>query len=321
MRRMDRADCVEPIVTDVLGELVERQMLAPLILGGDDEHLFLSCDLASLAENRLGIQANPWMLRDAERLEMIETSTDGPLIRPSERISERCFWLTSWRNGDARDPLRVGTIAVSVWGLGMHSVCVSSLYVFPEFRRGGVAREVLDALRVGLGRHQFAMRVDADWCWQRSLSWYMCMGAWVRSWKRDLALIWYADALAPEVEVGSTEARLAVTVDGKRHVLIMGERHGDRLRIVESLCEVDRVSSSFGDALTTFSVGLALQGWPLVRSDEDWERYSLSDAGHPEALARRIQKWEAWSRHRGWRVDTPRLPGFAYPTWSELEAK
>ena len=67
---------------------------------------------------------------------------------------------------------------------------------------------------------------------------------------------------------------------------------------------------------STLALGLALHGWPLVRSREDWRRSYFADAGAPESLAYRIAiPWEAWAKSHGWRVETPRIPGFDHPTW------
>jgi len=66
---------------------------------------------------------------------------------------------------------------------------------------------------------------------------------------------------------------------------------------------------------------LALRGWPLLRSDEEWQAQlaqGFSDSGGPEGLAFRIQRYEAWANKHGWRVDTPRIPGLDYPTWDDL---
>ena len=70
----------------------------------------------------------------------------------------------------------------------------------------------------------------------------------------------------------------------------------------------------------TFAVQLALAGWPLIRSEEDWEkRYHSSDAGQPEGLAYKIEIFEAVARERGFYVRTPRIPGLQYRDLDEIE--
>jgi hypothetical protein len=74
-------------------------------------------------------------------------------------------------------------------------------------------------------------------------------------------------------------------------------------------------------APSTLVLWLALRGWPLVRSPEDWERERHNDFGSPEALAYKIVIWEAWAKAHGFRVDTPRIPGLSYTGWAELQAE
>ena len=105
-------------------------------------------------------------------------------------------------------------------------------------------------------------------------------------------------------------------------VLAEAERDGEPLLMSDDVPEVDeRLEPLAWNPSSTVALGLALAGWPLVRSNDDWDRSYWADAGAPEALAHEITIWEAWDRHHGWVVDTPRIPGLAYPTWTELEAR
>ena len=87
------------------------------------------------------------------------------------------------------------------------------------------------------------------------------------------------------------------------------------------LAKEQRIGEAYWHATSTLSLALALHGWPLVRSREEWERSYFADAGPPEALAYKITIWEAWDRKHGRVVSTPRIPGLEYPTWDELEAR
>ncbi|MGH7554123.1 MAG: hypothetical protein ACREMQ_13970 [Longimicrobiales bacterium] len=73
------------------------------------------------------------------------------------------------------------------------------------------------------------------------------------------------------------------------------------------------------DARTTLALAITLARWPLIRSEHHWHQARTSDLLHPEALADRIQFWEALAGKYGWRVVTPRIPGLDYPSWTELE--
>jgi hypothetical protein len=130
-------------------------------------------------------------------------------------------------------------------------------------------------------------------------------------WKRDLDLYWPADA--PAWSMSFEEDRAEVRSAHDSELVASAERHGERLSLWDK-GDVDSV-----EAVATLSLALAVRGWPLVRSAEAWERERFSDLGGPESLAYKITIWEAWSRARGWRVDTPRIPGLAYPSWEELE--
>ena len=52
-------------------------------------------------------------------------------------------------------------------------------------------------------------------------------------------------------------------------------------------------------ACSTLCLAIALEGWPLVRSQEDWDRSYHMDGGSPEALGYKISVWEAWDRKAG----------------------
>jgi GNAT superfamily N-acetyltransferase len=304
----------DPVVEAVHAELVQRGVMAPLALGGDEERLWSDCDLASLAEHRLGDACDPRRLDDARREAWIAQALTEKQWPPGAREFERCYWLL-----DGREP--AGTVAVATSALGGDTVRVSSLYLFPTHRGRGAARAALDQLRLALARRGFALRLETSWSWQRAVRFYLHIGMWVRSWKHAVAFWWSPELPPREIEVGQERARFAIASEGaKRVVLLTAERSGDRLQLVDPPAgqEPERFRL---DALTTFSVALAMHGWPLVRSQDLWERCRHSDLGPPESLAYRIAVWEAWERHHGWRVETPRIPGLDYPTWGELEAR
>jgi hypothetical protein len=105
---------------------------------------------------------------------------------------------------------------------------------------------------------------------------------------------------------------------------VRAHRRGDVLELGDppaSLAGDERLGEAYWHADSTLALALALHGFPLVRSRAEWDRSYFADAGAPEALAYKITIWEAWARKRGWRVETPRIPGLAYPTWEALEAR
>jgi hypothetical protein len=99
---------------------------------------------------------------------------------------------------------------------------------------------------------------------------------------------------------------------------------GDRLALDEAPADLadDRsLGDAYWHASSTLALALAMEGKALVRSARHWEKCRHADGGPPEALAYKITLWEAFDRARGWRVEQPRIPGLAYPTWEEFEAR
>jgi hypothetical protein len=145
----------------------------------------------------------------------------------------------------------------------------------------------------------------------------------VHGWKRDLTFRWEPGAPPPQVAVSSSQASLVVEVEGNRVLLANAERHGSTLILHDQKpTGLDgRVEGLRWDITSTLSLWLAVHGWPLVRSEIEWEEQRHNDFGSPEALAYKIMIWEAWDRKHGFRVETPRIAGLQYPTWDELEAE
>lgn len=296
--------------------LLDRGQLEPLRLGGADEQAWLDCELASYAENRIGDPTSPDVLTPEHRARWCARAITEPLWAPHHRTQyEHLYWLRSQGQ-------RVGTLALSAGAGHGSSIRASSLYVFPAHRGQGTAGTVLRELRDGLCSHGLVLRLETCWTWQPAVRMYMRMGAWVHMWKRDLGLRFDGSVPPPIFEFDGDRATLAVDLDGSRAVLERARRQGDRL-VLEELppSEDPRVEALRWDSRSTFALALALHGWPLVRSQEEWDHGYYADAGPPEALAYRIIQWEAWSRARGWLVNTPRIPGLHYPTWDELQAR
>jgi len=304
-------------VARVHARLVAQGVVAPVALGGQDELRWSDCDLASLAENRLGDRADPRTLDEARRRDWLaRATTEGRWWQPSERTYEVCYWLLE-------DGARIGTIALASSSLGNTLLNIASFYLFPSERGRGAGSRALTKVREALAEDGFGMRLDTSWCWQHAVHFYVRLGMWVHMWKRQLCFRWSSGEPPPRLEVHGDEANLSVELAGRRTTLRRARRDGDRLVWVDVATEHEdeALASLAWQADSSFALGLALHGWPLVRSAEQWEQCHWADAGPPEALAYKITVWEAFDRHKGWRVATPRIPALDYPSWEQYQAR
>lgn len=307
-----------PDIEAVHEHLLRTRAVVEVRLGGAEERGWLDCDLASLAENRLGDTTDPRAIDEARRAHWQARATEErPWTLASRGRYERCYWLLE--GGE-----RTGTIALATSTLGAGALRVSSFYVLPPYRGRGTGRRALARVQEALARQDLGLRLETSWCWQPAVRFYLRAGLWIYMWKRELSFSWFPGTPSPRIEVGDTAASLSVARGAETVVLARAHRRGDALDLEEApheLADDRELGQAYWQADSTLSLALALHGWPLIRSAEEWEESHYADGGPPESLAYKIGIWEAWARKRGWRVDTPRILGIPYPTWDELEAR
>jgi GNAT superfamily N-acetyltransferase len=306
------------VIETLHAELVQTGAFALVPLDGADERRWLDCDLASLAENRLGDLTDPRHLDEQRRADWLARAADErPWPLSARSKYERCYWILE-------DGQPAGTIALARPRPGSEWLRVSSFYVFPTYRGSGVGRRALGQVQEALARHDLGLRLETSWCWQRAVRFYLASGMWIYMWKHDLTFCWEPRTPKPQIDIGDGTASLSVSVGQEDIVLARAQRRGEAL-VLETpppaLAKDDRMGDAYWHATSTLALALALHGWPLVRSQEDWTRSYFADAGAPESLAYKITRWEAWAAKQGWIVQTPRIPGVQYPTWNELEAR
>ncbi|MFO0760515.1 MAG: GNAT family N-acetyltransferase [Byssovorax sp.] len=298
-------------------ELIRSGLLAPVIQGGREEQRWLDCDLASLAEHRLGVDRSPLDLDDAARREWQAKATLEPPMRLLLRERrERCFWILD--DGEPR-----GTVSLSHAPGEAQRVRLASLYVFPDRRSRGTGRRFMLALMERLGRRGLGLSLETLWTWQRAIRFYQRLGMWVSDFRHDLGFAWDPAAPAPRVAIGAERAHLSVLIEGEERRVIEAERCGDRLRMSAPLLDARAAGLThavIAQAAPTLALALAMAGWPLLRSSPGDDLVPASGSREPEALATRIMVWEAWERSQGWRVETPKIEGLRYPSWDELQA-
>lgn len=311
-----KGDQLARALPGVVQILIEQGLIVPLALGGREEEAWADCDLVSLAENRASGRWDPFALDEGTRRDLVARVMTQPPCPPGRRDYEACHWLH-------RDGERVGTVALGTPTRGLTHLGVSSLYVLPEHRGRGVASGLLRTLRDALGQHNRGLRLHTSWLWPTAVDLYRHLGLWVRTWKRQLTFEWSLGEPEPHTSVGTHAARLWVEHRGREIVLATAERRGERLVMDDPTRGIGdaALARARENAAPTLLLALARNGWPLIRSAQHWEAQLWADAGLPESLAYQITVWEAEARQRGWRVETPIIPGLSYPTWAELEAR
>ncbi len=273
-------------------------------------------ELASLAEGHFHVQLDVAGLAEDERLawERRVSSNEGPLSSPC-REYRRPFWLLAGGR-------RVGTLAIDTLDSGRDLLSLSSLYVAPAERRRNLARGALEAvLRVGTAHGAAGLRLDANWTWQPAVRFYARIGMWVSSWKHNLVFTWQQGLPPYRVEIDGDQACFLIRQDERWRTAVTARNLGNRL-CWETEDREDRAARDLASWCIpgTLAVHLALAGWPLVRSEENWAaRYNWSDAGEPEGLAYKIEIFEAVARQRGFIPRTPRIPGLQYRDLEEIE--
>ncbi len=224
------------------------------------------------------------------------------------------FWLLAGGR-------RVGTIAISTMYSGIDLLSIASLYVDPAERRRNVARRALEAVyHAALANGAGGIRLDTSWTWQPSVRFYARIGMWIWMWKHNLVFTWQPDLPPYRVEIGDSQASFLIQQEGEWRTVVTARNLGERLGWEES----DDLASLPIDTSHcipgTFALHLALAGWPLIRSAENWEhRHHWSDAGEPEGLAYKIEIFEAVFRERGYEIRTPRIPGLRYRDLDEID--
>ena len=295
-------------------QLMAEGVIEPLSTDEGETKTWMQRELASLVEGHLHIQLDGARLSEEERLAYERRiGFDGrPLASPHSGYS-RPFWLLAGGR-------RVGTIAVVTMFYGFDLVSIMSLYVDPAERRRNHGRRALEAVfRAALANGAGGLRLDTHWTWQPAVRFYTRIGMWVRMWKHDLVFTWLPDLPPYRVEIGRSHARFLIYQEDRWRAVVTARNLGERLGWEPA--DLGSLPLETSHCIPgTFALHLALAGWPLVRTEEAWERrHHWSDAGEPEGLAYKIEIFEAVSRQRGFEIRTPRIPGLAYRDLEEIE--
>jgi GNAT superfamily N-acetyltransferase len=257
-----------------------------------------ACDLANMVEGCFHRQVDPSTIDTRHWLARLGKSYSTPRFADDDWLT-RWYWLGT--NGG-----RLGTIALPVSPFGRRRVPLYSLFVVPALRGRSIATDALRALYECAIEEGFnGVQLETHWAWQRSLKFYLDRKMWVINWKHSITLGW--DRAWPAWECEGDERELVFLVGGDRR--LTARRNGDRLVLVEHGGD----EGIMAYARTTFAVVLAMRGWPMVRSQQQWrDRWQSSDMGEIEGLAAKIQAFERMHELDGWDLRTPRLLGLPH---------
>lgn len=152
---------------------------------------------------------------------------------------------------------------------------VSSFYVFRSQRGRGTGRRALDRLRELAAAQQIGLRLDTCWSWQRTVRFYLRAGdAGAHVEARPHAPLGRA---VPHslIDVGADEATLSARSRWRGRRAGEGAPPGRRVLLDEPSREIladKSLGSAPWDAVSTLSLAIALEAWPLVRSQETCRR-------------------------------------------------
>jgi len=284
--------------------LVRRGVISPVDLGSALEmERFVDCELAAMAEYRLGDGTDPRALDPRQRADWTERAALGALPMPSERPREGCYWLTY-------DGRRIGTVCLGLRRRARSDMYLGSFYLFPDERARGLARAALRAFLFAAATQGLGLRLTTQWTWGPAVRFWLRQGFWVLHWKRSLCLTRSLDTSAPVFATTGRTATLSVVQGGNPVVLMRAWSRAGRLCWrpcvpLSGLAPEDPLRPVAHAVQSTFALFLAMAGWPLVRSAQKAATLAVADGGAPEGLARAIAINEAEDRAQGWRVAPP----------------
>lgn len=140
--------------------------------------------------------------------------------------------------------------------------------------------------------------MQTSWCVPEVARLCLSLGMWVANWKHELTLAFELERPSWRIAIEGHHA----TFLSDELPLLEAARRGNRLEWDETAALRDEHAALLDIAPGTFALALALEGWPLIRSDELWRdqlQQGFSDLGGPEGLAFKIRIFEAWARESG----------------------
>lgn len=287
----------------------------------DEVERWRGLELSIFIENREMESPNPLEFTQEDQKNWAEK-----VLTVEERalfVSEKHwkFYKHYWV-GKVENPL--GIFSISLSASSYSCLPVWSLYILPEYRKRGIAEQVLGVLQDAALLFGFqGIRLTSDWTWQVPVRFYLKKKFWLHNWKHDLVFVKMKDM--PKHRIVKQKEHLRFDLEEKRWwkpLLIAKRQEDDWLSWKETLFGLkikDKNPTLFHLSQNTFALALAIQGWPLIRNEEMWaKRKNHSDCGEVEGLAHKIPIFEAISHNDGFSsFQAPRIPRLEYPNYNE----
>jgi GNAT superfamily N-acetyltransferase len=278
-------------------------------------HFWQACELCIFVEYRLGKILDPHVLTEADIQELRQQALTNYdyLAKPSEDSYATHYWIIY--NNKVVGIIKLGMFPSHLKLLGLYS-----LYLLPDYRRQGIGRLLINHL-YELAR---GVRLETEWTYQAAIQFYLSIGFWVTNWKHNLTFVryWYLSNYRFEWQGDSVNCWVNLPDSEEYQLCYTASRNENYLVLEEQLAYKNLEEKEYmitHHALCTLSLYLAQNGFPLIRSQKEWEnRVGYSDGGMPEGLAYKIEIWEAYDRKHGFVVNTPKVPGIPYRDWDEI---
>lgn len=271
---------------------------------------YRNMDLCIFLDSRYTFNLNPFDIspRDFINYQKKYLTCEESVADPTAHNFYKDYWI-------CQDDTVIGNFSIKK-PLGSHCIYleVVSLYILPEHRKKGYAKKLLDTINKIVQLSGFSgILIGTGWIMQKNIRYYLKRNMWVLSWKRFLYFIHDKDLPAYKVLFNKDEASFSIFLD-EWQVVYKVKANGEFLDWQEiNLPKTEELKDQHHRIQATFSLHLAIHGFPLKRSKETWhDRYTWSDVGMPEGLAHKIEFWEYWERIHGFPLNTPKIPGLDY---------
>lgn len=292
---MTQSSHAAPSVEALVRPLIDAWLLAPVDERGDRRWCARELAIAAegcLRERRSGAELDQldartwadWRTRLACRFDF-PSYEDAQHSRRWSPAKAQPFWLLDGRQ-------RVGAVGLRP-GDTPDWLEVGCLFVDPEDRKRGHAARLLRLLLCLVAAEGGAgLGLSTQWGWRHTLRFYLAQGFWIESWAPSLRLVLPVEERSWSYSITGPLASFSVQESRRPRLELLARRDGRHLELLEPNPETSALRDR---ALATFSVCLALDGFPLTsRRPPD-----PADPMSPGHLSRRIVQLQTLDAEHG----------------------